>query len=89
MILALSAAEEFEKMVTSVEGVNRSSSTVFFCITPYQQINLVETTLKENGYRETELLVLPKQFKSDKTSKGGFVSAVLTCVVGYNDRATA
>ena len=81
--------EEFEEMVKGIEGINRSLSTVFFCITPYQQINLVETTLKEHGYPETELLILHKQFKSDKKNTGGFVSAVLTCVVGYKDKGTA
>ncbi len=83
------APMEFKKMVQSIEEINRSLSTVFFCITPYQQVNMVEETLKLFGYNETELLVLHKQWKSDKRSTGGFVSSVLTCVVGYKDKATS
>ncbi len=72
-----------------LKGINRHLATVFFCITPYQQITFGRGNIKEFGYNETELLVLHKQFKSDKTSTGGFISSVLTCVVGYKDKATA
>ncbi len=37
--------------------------------------------LKARGYPESEILVLHKQWKSDKVVSGGFVSALLYVVV--------
>ena len=42
--------------------------------------------LKARGYPDSEILVLHKQWKSDKVVSGGFVSSLLYVVVAYKDK---
>ena len=78
---------EIASWVDAIESVNRSTSTVFFCITPFEQTQKLMQILKARGYPESEILVLHKQWKSDKVVSGGFVSALLYVVVAYKDKA--
>ena len=42
--------------------------------------------LKQYGYPDSEILILHKQWKSDKQIFGRFVSSVLYVVVAYKDK---
>ena len=82
-------AEELDAWIKSIENVNRSTSTVLFCITPWSQLQLMEKILKANGYPDVENLFLHKQWKSDKAVAGGLVSSLLFAVVGYKSKAAS
>ena len=70
---------EIDAWVAAIEQVNRSTSTIFFSITPFDQCVAMA---KKHGYTTTENLFLHKRWKSDKVKERGFVSSVLQVVVG-------
>ncbi len=67
----VASVAEIESWVDSIEAINRSTSTVFFCITPFDQTRTLMQILKARGYPDSEILVLHKQWKSDKVVSGG------------------
>jgi hypothetical protein len=64
---------DIDSWVESIENVNRSTSTIFFCITHFDQCQSVKQILYQHGYPDSEILMLHKQWKSDKQVSGGFV----------------
>jgi len=79
--------EELTAWFEAIRDVNVDLYTVCVCVTPREQIDLVMQIMRRVDFVETELLVLHKQYKSDKVRTGGFISSTLFAVVGYKDKA--
>jgi len=54
---------ELDSWVKAIENVNRSTSTVFFCITPFLQCLKVMQILKQYGYPDSEILILHMEIR--------------------------
>jgi hypothetical protein len=79
--------EELTAWFEAIRDVNVDLYTVCVCVTPREQIDLVMQIMRRVDFVETELLVLHKQYKSDKVRTGRFISSCLYAVVGYKDKA--